>query len=222
MKIEEAYLRYVNLVNRNATNNNLSVDKPRFVMNFNDMSVRYVQWMLEKRNDDSLRNLSKVLVVDQPLQAGPSDSSKSQFELPDNYLDFSNLNVVASKGSCSNKKLFTFEIKSEDEQEILSDEFNKPSFEYRETPYFFSGDSVVILKDNFSIDKALLTYYRYPAKVDISGYLNFENQQSTSIDPEFDDKVVLKILYAMAKEFSANNGDAGKYQIEKDRLFSDI
>ena len=191
-------------------------------MNFNDMSVRYVQWMLEKRNDDSLRNLSKVLVVDQSLQAGPSDSTKSQFTLPDNYLDFSNLNIVASKGSCSNKKLFTFEIKSEDEQEILSDEFNKPSFEYRETPYFFSGDSVVILKDNFTIDKALLTYYRYPAKVDIAGYLNFENQQSTSIDPEFDDKVVLKILYAMAKEFSANNGDTGKYQIEKDRLFSDI
>lgn len=222
MKIEEAYLRYVNLVNRNATNNNLSVDKPRFIMNFNDMSVQYVQWMLEKRNDDSLRNLSIVLVVDQSLQAGPSDSSKSQFVLPEDYLDFSNLSVIASKGSCSGKRLFTTEIKSEDSEEILSDEFNKPSFEYRETPYFFSGNKVVILKDNFSIDKALLTYYRYPAKVDIAGYLNIDNQPSTSIDPEFDDKIVLKILYAMAKEFSANNGDPGKYQIEKDRLFSNI
>lgn len=222
MKIEEAYIYFVNLVNRNATNNNLSVDKFRFIQMFNNISIRYVEWMLEKRNEDSIRNISILLNLDKPLQLESSNNSTTTFRLPEDYFDFANLSVIATKGACSNKRLFTFEAKSEDLEELLADESNKPSFEWRETFYLLSNQTVAVYKTDFEISKSLLSYYRYPKKVDIKGYTNLNNQPSTSIDPEFDDKVVNKILLAMSKEFSANNGDTAGFQINNSRLFSNI
>lgn len=222
MQINEVYISFVNMVNSNATNNNLSLDKFRFVTLFNSTAIRYVQWMLEKRNDDSIRNISSLLILDKPLQADASTNTISTFTLPKDYFEFANLSLVASKGNCKNKKISTFEAKSEDVEELLADESNKPSFEWRETFYLLSENKVVAYKTDFNIDKAFLSYYKYPKKVDIAGYINLNNQPSSNIDPDFDDKVVNKILQAMAKEFSANKGDTSSYQLNSDRLFSNI
>lgn len=222
MQINEVYISFVNMVNSNATNNNLSVDKFRFVTLFNSTAIRYVQWMLEKRNDDSIRNISNLLILDKQLQPDVLTDTISTFVLPKDYFEFANLSLVASKGNCSGKKISTFEAKSEDVEELLADESNKPSFEWRETFYLLSENKVAAYKTDFNIDKAFLSYYKYPKKVDIAGYINLNNQPSSNIDPDFDDKVVNKILQAMAKEFSANKGDTASYQLNSDRLFSNI
>lgn len=222
MQINEVYISFVNMVNSNATNNNLSIDKFRFVTLFNSTAIRYVQWMLEKRNDDSIRNISNLLILDKQLQPDVLTDTISTFVLPKDYFEFANLSLVASKGNCSGKKISTFEAKSEDVEELLADESNKPSFEWRETFYLLSENKVAAYKTDFSIDKAFLSYYKYPKKVDIAGYINLNNQPSSNIDPDFDDKVVNKILQAMAKEFSANKGDTASYQLNSDRLFSNI
>lgn len=104
MQINEVYISFVNMVNSNATNNNLSVDKFRFVTLFNSTAIRYVQWMLEKRNDDSIRNISNLLILDKQLQPDVLTDTISTFVLPKDYFEFANLSLVASKGNCTGKK----------------------------------------------------------------------------------------------------------------------
>ena len=223
MKISTAYISFSDLVNRNTTNNNINVDKPRFVTLFNSVAIKYEEWILEHRNLDKIRNISNLLVLDQPLQKKKEAVDHTLFSLPTDFFDLSNLKVYGSKGKCVNQRLFTEEVKSEDTEELFRDENRKPSFEFREVYYFLSAkDSVAIFKDNFNIDDAILTYYRYPKKVDIAGYIKEDGTASQDIDPEFDERSTNYILEAMAKAFSVNNDDTQAYQLNKDRLFTNI
>ena len=223
MKISTAYIGFLDLVNRNATNNNINVDKPRFITLFNSIAIKYVDWILEHRNTDSVRNIANLLTLEEPLQNRQEVNDRTTFKLPSDFFDLSNLQVFGSKGKCKNQRLFTFEVKSEDTEELFRDVNMKPSFEWREVYYFLSSkDSISIFKDDFNIDIALLSYYRYPKKVDIDGYIHEDGTSSQDIDPEFDERSVNYILEAMAKAYAVNNDDTQAYQLNKDRLFTNI
>lgn len=222
MKIEDAYLQFVNLVNRNATNNNLSVDKPRFIMMYNDITNRYIEWILEKRNEDQIRYISPLLKKGKSLTKASTEEIYDTFELPSDYFDLSNLQVYAKTSSCGEVRLKTWEVKDDDTEEVFFDNDNEPSLVHRETFYTTADGKVVVYKKDFQLTKALLSYYRYPIQVDIEGYTHADGTQSQNVDPELDDKVVGRILLAMSKEFSAINNDVNSYQIDNDRLFSPI
>lgn len=222
MTIKEAYIRYVDLVNRNATNNNLSVDLARFILSFNSSTIRYVERVLNKRNEDEIRNISILLNTEHPLTYSATEENFERFTLPKDYFSLANVHVYAKKGKCVSQRLQTTEAKSENIEELIFDESNCPSFDYRETFYTLSKNDVVVYKKDFDITSVTLTYYRYPKKVDMAGYINIDGKNSKDINPELDDKVVLSILNAMAKDFSASNGDINQYQIDKDKYVSNI
>lgn len=222
MKIAKAYLLFTELVNRSATNNNTSVDLPRFVSLFNWNQIKYVEWLLEKRNEDDVRDVSKLLIPQKELKLKRTKGTYSAFSLPKDYFNFANLFIEAKKSKCIASDFLLFEARADDVHELLGDSNNEPSFEDRETFYHFIEDSVMIYKKDFEIQKSFMTYYRYPRAVDIEGYIKADDSQSVSIDPEFDDKVVQKILLAMSKEFSAINNDQTSYAINKDRLSTEI
>lgn len=219
MTIGEAYIRFLNLVNRNATNNQINVDKPRFVLLFNDIQNRFVRWKLDKRNEDEIREIQRLLVQESPLALNQNRETHNSYTLPEDYFDFANVWAKAKTDCCESRRMHLFEVKSEDVEEKLTDIHSQPSFEFNESFYYFSNDNILVYKKDFELDKVLLTYYRYPVQIDISGYINLDGGASQDIDPEFDDKVVNQILVAMAKEFSAVNADAQGYQLDKDRLF---
>lgn len=222
MKIEDAYLQFVNQVNRNLTNNNINVDKPRFILLFNDISLRYLEWVLEKRNEDAIRYVSPLLTLEKKLSKLGSEVTHDKFKLPDDYFDLANLRVNAKSGSCGDANLKTWEAKSEDVEEIYNDVHNEPSLPWRETFYLTTNGKVAIYKKDFDIKEAFLSYYRYPVKVDIAGYIHIDGSASQNVDPELDDKVIGRILVAMSKEFAAINGDANSYKMDSDRLFAPI
>lgn len=222
MTINQAYITFLQLVNRNLTNGNISVDKPRFILLFNRVQNSYVEWLLEKSNQDDIRDIQKLLVLDKKLSFKNKTNNIFNFEIPSDYFNFSNISIFCSKDNCKNINLLPFEVKNQNVEELLADDFSKPSFEFRETFYTISSDTISIYTDSFSVDKSLMSYYRYPLQVDIKGYINQENSNSIDVDPELDDKVVNKILIACSKEYAANTLDSGKYQVDKDRLFSKI
>ena len=222
MSIDKAYLTFLQLVNRNFTNDNIDVDKSRFVLLFNNIQNRYVEWVLEKRNEDDLRDVQSLLVLDKGLSKKSVKLNHSNFNLPNDYFNHSSVQVFASKNKCKNKKVAVHEVKNDNVEEYLTDCFNEPSFEYRDSFYTINSDCISIYQNDFSIDKVYLSYYRYPVQVDIEGYINLDETDSSNIDPEFSDRIVYKILLAMTKEFDAINDETNSYSISKDRLFSEI
>lgn len=217
MNIENAYLRFLQLVNGNATNNNISVDKPRFVLLFNSAQIKFVEHILDKRNDDSIRYVSELLVPDKSLGKVGDSVTHSSFKLPDDYFDMSSAFAEASYKDCRDK-IKLYEAKSEDLEEKYNDWSHEPSFQYRESFYLTASGSLLIYKKGFDIEKAYLTYYRYPKKVDIEGYTHVDKTASTTIDPELSDRAVEIVLKVAAKELAANSGNPGQYQLEKDLL----
>jgi len=221
MTIGDAYIQFLILVNRNATNNQVNVDLPRFVKLFNNIQNKFVEWILEKRNEDDIRDIQRILVIETALAEISSEDSHNKFALPSDYFNFANITALASTECCKNERMLVWEVKSEDVEEKLNDKHNEPSFEARETFFYFTSNAVAVYKKNFDISGVLLSYYRYPRQVDIAGYVDRLTQQpSANIDPEFDDKVVNRILLAMAKEFTGINENAQGYNLAKDRLFT--
>lgn len=221
MDIITAYNRFLQMVNGNQTSNRVSVDKPRFVLLFNSAQIRYVENVLNKRNEDEVRYISKLLVSNKELGKVGDQSSYSSFLLPDNYLNLASASAIASKDKCIDR-LDLYEVKPENLEEVLKDWSHKPSFKWRSAPYHTSDGHLLIYTEDFKVEKAFLNYYRDPIKVDIQGYKKTDKTPSSSIDPELPDVAVEKILRIMAKEVAANTGDGGQYQLERDRLNSPV
>lgn len=222
MTSQEAYVIFTDLVEENSTNNNLDVSPELFVSIYNITQNLWLEWVLEKRNEDVIRYASPLLTLKKKLNLTNTKPTHNNYKLPKDFFDLSNLDVYASTECCGADRLNTFEVKNDNENELYHDWNNEPSFEYRETYYTLANNNVAVFKKNFDIRDVELSYYRYPRQIDISGYIRVDNSNSQTINPELDNKVVNRILIASAKHFSANKGDMQKYQLNSDRLFKSI
>ena len=72
-----------------------------------------------------------------------------------------------------------WEAKNENVHELLGDDNNRPSFDYRETFYTIGDGKVVVYEDGFLTDEVRMTYYRNPVRVDLAGYINAAGERST-------------------------------------------
>ena len=220
MKITKLYYDFLLLVEKNATNNNLNVDISRFVSLFNFTVIKYQSYLLEKRNEDAIRELSPFLKREY-LKEVEKRPHLNIYSLPKDYFNFSNLDVRASKGAWKKQKLLVWEVKTENLEELLEDKNNKPDFYSRETSYHLSEGGVDIYKGDFEIDTVEMLYYRQVKPVDIKGYIKIEDgSDSQDIDTELLEESHPRVLTAMAKLFAVNQGDTNAYQMQNAQLFS--
>lgn len=217
----QAYDRFIIKVNENITTDKVSCDKGRFVVLFNNSQNRLIEYFLDKKFEDDIRYIQKIRVDDKVLSSSNKHFDHQEFTLPKDYFDFSNLYVRATKGQCEKQKIDCFEIKDDDRNNILRDTNQSPSFKYRETPFSISSDQIIVYTlDEFTIDSALLSYYRYPTQI---GLINPENPESgfNLNNPEFDDKFVGRVIDLCASEFLLNTDDQ-KFQVEKANAINKI
>lgn len=219
MNAETVYQKMLEKVNKNFTNGTISLDRARAVFLFNEEQNKFVEWSLQKRNNFEVQDV-QVLLGRTKLNKNESGSTFTTFHLPDDFFSFSNLEVIASGGNCSSISMLPIPVKSENLREVLADEFNKPSLKYRETPYTIQSNSVSIGVDNFKIDTVYLTYYRYPKQFNLEGFVTEDNTQSFNSDPEFDDRIVDRIISMCATSFDINNENLNKVQLDVNRVAS--
>lgn len=220
MNIGTAYLKFLEKVNKNYTNDNISVDRGRFVSLFNAKQIRFLEYVLEKRNEDDIRYVQKMLVKDKSLLFSGKTLNHCDFNLPDDLFSFVNVQAMADNSICSSEPIVLWEVKNENIHELLQDEYNKPSFKWRETFYSFSEDKIIVYVDNFNISKVFLSYYRYPREVDMAGYVKEDGKYSLDLDPEWDDKIVERIIEFCVADFDINNDNLQRYQIDNVRKIS--
>ncbi len=213
------YIRLLQKANENFTNDNIAIDKSRAYLLIKEAQNKFIEWNLQKRNEDSLRDLQQILVDDKKLVLKNSHLTHTNYSIPKNYFDFSNLTVYATKGKCEDKPMLPLEIKDENKHLLEFDHNNKPSFEYRETFYNLASDAIKIYKSDFDITRAYLSYYRFPKEIDFEGYVKADGSPSVNSDPEWNDKIMDRIISLAAKDFNAIMGRQS-IDIDKDRLIS--
>jgi hypothetical protein len=103
------------------------------------------------------------------------------------YMFYADSYILADKGRCKNRKIWiNRDLASHgDIQFILNNTHYRPSFEYQETFNFISSDEISIFTDGtFTPTCLFLSYIRYPAYIDKTGYVKFDGTDSTDVDCE--------------------------------------
>ena len=220
MQTERAYEKFQMKVNENYESSKIAVDRGRFVILANESQNKMMENILDRKSNDELRYIQKVLVKDKKILKDSSTETTDRFPLPTDYFDFSSAYTKAQKGNCL-QKINLYEIKDDNSIEILSDEFNKPSFIARETPFTFSNDSVIVFKEDFKNTELFLSYYRYPVQIKLIDEENPESGFDENYQFEFDDKFVDRIISMAASELKINNEDAS-FQINKQQAIQKL
>src|SRR5690606_34094906 len=118
------------------------------------------------------RTIQKFL-VNKKLDKTKTDEYSIFFPLPNDYFELSNAIAKAEGGKGKEKckdTMFLWEVKSQNFHELLQDDNNKPSFDYRETFFYIADDSVrVFVNNNFDVKELTLSYYRTPNKISVKG-----------------------------------------------------
>lgn len=222
MDIGEVYLRALQKSEQNLANGGIKLDRGRFVYLFNEAQDRLVRYYINRKDDETVKAIQFLLVYWRSLERkGRLDSPEAtRFSLPDDFLWFSNVSGSFQKGECSATDFNMWDVKNENVHELLADENNRPSFDFRETFYSLGEDSIIVYEDGFNTEALRLTYYRKPRRVDISGYYRSDGSQSSDIDPELPDDIVIQVLDMMAKQFGLNEDNLNRYQFDKDNVNS--
>ena len=162
MTIQEAYLRSLQKNEQNLANGGIKLDPGRFVLLFNEAQDRLVKYYLNRKDDETIRSIQNLLVYWMSLDnAGRMDDPEStSFNLPDDYLWFSNIKGVFSYKGCEATDFVMWEAKNENIHELLGDENNRPSYDYRETFYSIGNGKVVVYESGFRTEEVKMTYYR--------------------------------------------------------------
>lgn len=205
MKTELAYDKFQIKINNNSETGKISVDRGRFVIIYNEEQNRFFENTFDKKKEDDIRYAQKLLVYDYVIPPSVSREDYQAFPLPKNYFEFSSATAIADKGDCKNKKITLFEIKDDDSGEILQDNNNSPSFEAREAPFHIASDTVKVYKEDFDYSQLQLSYYRYPIQIALIDDENPESDFDPELNPEFDDKIVDRIISLASAAFELNN-----------------
>lgn len=212
---DEAKERYLIKAEKNGTNDNIATDNYRFCLNFNESQNKFLTLHLQNRGIDDVRYIQNFLVLDKKIPPLNTSEDKVNFKLPENYFDLSSARAKAKTESCTDL-IDLFEIQTENLNEIMFNEFLKPSFAWREAPYTVNSNNLSIYTDNFKIENLLLNYYRYPNQIKL---VDSENPESgfDDIQIEWDDKSLDDIISLMVFNFDINESNQ-RFQLQTLRM----
>lgn len=209
--IEEAKERYRIKAEKNGINDNITTDNYRFCLNFNESQNKFLTLHLQNRGVDDVRYIQKFLVLDEEIPPKNTSENKVNFTTPEDYFDLSSARAKAQSGSCQGI-LDLVEIQTENLNEIMFNEFLKPSFDWREAPYTINSDQLSIYTDNFTIDSLLLNYYRYPNQIKLQDVEDPESDFDSTLTIEWDDKSLDDIISIMVANLDINENNP-RYQL---------
>lgn len=124
-------------------------------------------------------NLNTVVKINDNIYSFDLDNTE------ENYLFLLRANFLVTTGNCTDILLDGINSKTDNLNTILSSPFEQPSIPWRETPYRIADNKIRVYSDgDFKVTKAIIDYLRYPVKVDIIGYTDFDGSSSTNINSE--------------------------------------
>lgn len=213
----ESYESFLLKVNRGDVNSNIHVPRGKYILIYNEQSKNWLKSRLKQNlSTDDIDEISDLLVDNQELTKLDSHQSHVDFQQPNDYFRAATCVAEVTKGECK-KFIDVWNIKPQNLLPPLRDSNYKPSFDYEETIFSVANKKVRVFYDGFKINKVYLSYYRFPSKVDIEGYINLDGSQSENIDPDINDDSVNEIVTLCALEFQRNNNSQQGFPFAKDR-----
>lgn len=170
-----------------------------------------------KRVDD----LQVLMVSDHPLSLHKATNQTylADIQALNNYLFFNRSYILADKDCCKDWPIAVTLIAHADVGVWQSNKHLCPSFEYQET-FATLGDHMftVYTDGSFTPTRLLLSYVRYPQKVDIPGYIHFDGSPSIKTDSELPAYLKDELVDLAVLEIAASTENLNAVQLTKDRI----
>jgi len=216
--IEQVKERYQNKSEKNGTNDGITTDNYRFCLLYNEAENKFLTLQLQNRGIDDVRYIQKFLILNYkiPYISPTTDNTLFDFKLPDNYFDLADVTAKAKKAECQTK-LYLFELQTENLNEILQDEFSKPSFEWQESFYTVNADKLSVYATDFTVEEIQLNYYRYPSQLKLIDENNPESGFDSTSIIEWDDKSLDDIISMMVMGLDINENNP-RFQVQAARI----
>jgi hypothetical protein len=190
-------------LNKLASNDYDNIECWQVVEAFNKGMIEWVRRQIRGGNifqdgDEQSRrridDLQRILVqINLPIQ-DRGIFYETVSELPDNYLEYKRIDVKASNDCCEDPRVMNVYLAEEDNRaQLLRDEMKKPSFDWATTfATLINNRARVFTNDEFQLEDAQLTYYRFPVNIQIEGctdpYTGLVSTQE--VQCEFKDDIV--------------------------------
>lgn len=216
----EAYKNFQLKLNKLDSGDNFDISKGEFVIIFNEQQVVWYQNRFRKKSSSfDINDVQAFVETDVKLtKVSTKNSRYTEFSIPTNYLDYIRSYSICDKGICKARIVRNFQVKLTAADIIVMDDDNSPSFEYQETPLTIAGDKLQVYKSDFTIVNTFLTYYRYPADIDIAGYKHISGKDSTNIDPELRDDYVNEIINLCVLDVQRSTENGEGFQLSNNRV----
>lgn len=221
MTVEELYAEFIVRIERNATNDNLDIDAERFVIIFNNAQLRYFEWVLLNNIGDNARHIREF---QESLALSHSETTETyeEFKLPSNFAKDISVVIKMTDGKCTSTNNVVHKVMLENVDSLLTDFHSKPSLEWQET-FMTIGKGLRVYRDKFNIPEVKLDYYRFPRNVDIVGYRKVkDNSLTTSIDPEWNNTAIDRILKVATKIYHLNVDDLRQVNLDLSQVFTTL
>jgi len=168
-----------------------------------------------KRRIDDMQ----VLLEELPLTGVQSTEYFETTNFPiDDYLEFKRLGAYFKDECCPKRQAKVYLSEEANVELTLRDPLKRPDFEWAETFCTILGNKIRIYNnDKFNIVDPILTYYRRPAYIQVTGTLDSYTGLISTVDveSEFKDDIVELILDEAASIIS---GDIDNYtQMQRDQ-----
>jgi hypothetical protein len=167
---------------------------------FNKVQIEFVRrqsqgYNLKKQGDESSKmaidDLQPIL-LEVPLTAVKRDGYYETELIPANYFYFKRVRCKSVMECCDLRNLNVYLAEVANVEDMIKDEFQKPSPEWGETFTVLMGNRLRIYTNNeFDISDINLIYYRRPTDIAILGCvdLNTGNVVTINVDCEFKDDI---------------------------------
>lgn len=213
MSSEELYIYVQDLINKNSTNSKSYLSKREFVSLYKINSIKYVNYLLNNRNDDLIRTIANLREYED-IDFVEGTEQFDKFSFPEDYLNFINVSSTLKNDECSGIQTEVMtEIKPEEADKYYNDAYNEPSIKYAETLYAIYGEGLIVYKKGFDIKNVTLYYYRKPAEIDLEGYEKLDGEQSENIDPDMSDSALIEVANMIAKQFAGATENLNQFQV---------
>jgi hypothetical protein len=196
---------------------------------FNNAQLKFVRRQIigintKQVGDEGTKNLiDDIQVLLKRVDLNPSVTNARYVEtvvLPADYLYLKKVEVTASKGSCTNRIMTSYLVEEADVNNVEADHNSEPSFEWGETFYTIAGNKLRIYKNDFTITKINLTYYRRPLDIKIQGCVDPSTGQvsAQNVLCEFKDDVTEVIIDEAISITAADIESFNQYSVAKQNV----
>lgn len=201
------------------------------LMAFNKVQYEFVRkqtlgYNVRKQGDESSKvsiDDLQVLLTDIPLTIYKRKGYYESELLPSDYLYWKRVIANSSTECCASKNMRVYLSELANVENMLADEFKKPSFEWGETFATLIGNRIrIYTNDEFDLHGARLIYYREPRYVEKQGVMNVRTEALSlaDVDCEFKRDIAEILVTLTISELASNIEMYMNYNVNKNETMS--